>query len=221
MDYKDIVKSEYFKKVYSEVEELKKDFYVNHGFLHINNVIKNAEYLADLFMLSSKQKELLLIASALHDIGYLKGRESHAKNGGILAGEYLKGKMPNEEAQKICNAISRHGGKKESDFEDPISLCLILADKFDFGKQRYQDDGKEHDNLKMFLSIEKILLTKIDEKNFELKVYTTNKELFEKLEESYFFNKLIEVLKKVENVWGYKIKINFVDFANLKKGVDI
>ena len=77
MDYVDILKSDYYKETYSKIEELKKDFYVNHGFIHIDGVIKNADYLADLFCLTRKQKELLLIASALHDVGYLMGREDH------------------------------------------------------------------------------------------------------------------------------------------------
>ena len=36
------------------------------------------------------QKELLLIACTLHDIGYLEGRDDHALSGGILAEKYLK-----------------------------------------------------------------------------------------------------------------------------------
>jgi len=42
MNYKDILVSEYFNTSYAEIEELKKDFYVNHGFIHINGVINNA-----------------------------------------------------------------------------------------------------------------------------------------------------------------------------------
>ena len=65
MDYKEILKSDYFKETYAKIEELKKDFYVNHGFIHINGVINNAKYLADLFCLNPKQKESILdMASA-------------------------------------------------------------------------------------------------------------------------------------------------------------
>ena len=214
MNYKDILKSEYFKAVYTEIEELKKDFCVNHGFLHVNSVIKNADYLADLFELTPKQKELLLIASTLHDIGYLKGREGHAQNGGVLAREYLKGKLLVEDVELICNAIACHGGKKESDYVCPISMCLILADKLDFTKRRYQDDGKEHKDLPMFLTIEKILLTKLSENDFVLKIYTTNKSYYDNLESSYFFDKLFGVFRKLEKVCGYKIKVEFLDFKN-------
>lgn len=212
MDYKEILQSNYYKDAYSKIEELKKDFYVNHGFIHINNVINNAKYLADLFCLRDKQKELLLIASALHDVGYLKGREDHAKSGSVLVYEYLKDKMPKEDVDVICNAIASHGGKNEKDYINPISMCLILADKFDFTKDRYKDDGKEHVYLPLFLSIEKIILTKENTNNFILKIYTTNKQLFDNLEDNYYFEKLFEVLKKLKNACNYDIEIDFVDF---------
>ena len=196
MDYKEILNSDYFKESYTKIEELKKDFYVNHGFIHINNVISNAKYLADVFCLDSSQKDLLLVASALHDIGYLRGREDHAANGGVLACEYLKDKMCKEDVDLICDAIANHGGKRDDDYRCPISMCLILADKFDFTKDRYQDDGKEHTKLPLFLSIEKIILTRVDINNFILKIYTTNKQLFDNLEDSYYFKKLFEIFIK-------------------------
>lgn len=210
MNYKDILKSEYFKAVYAEIEELKKDFCVNHGFIHVYKVIENAQYLAEIFQLSSKQKELLLIASALHDIGYLKGRDHHAENGSILAREYLKDKVCNEDVEIICRAIACHGGKDESDYIDPVSLCLILADKFDFSKQRYKEDQNEP-LINVFLSIEKVLLGKIDDNKFDLQIYTTDKSYFVDLTNDYFFNKLNKVLDKVRNACGYNINIKILD----------
>lgn len=212
MNYQDILNSDYFKETYEKIEDLKKDFYVNHGFIHIDGVIENAKYLADLFGLRFKQRELLLIASALHDIGYLMGREGHAKNGSLLAREYLLGKMPQEDIDLVCHAISCHGGKNEEDYHCPISMCLILADKLDFTKGRYRDDGEDHVHLPLFLSIEKILLTKETENNFKLKIYTTNTSLFENLEDNYFFAKLFEVLNKLKKVCNYEVQVEFVEY---------
>lgn len=214
MNYQDILKSSYFKKTYSEIEELKKDYYVNHGFIHINNVIENAKYLADIFSLTPKQKELLLIASVLHDIGYLNGREEHAKKGGMLAKDYLKNKLLEEDINLICSAIANHGGKKESDYLCPVSMCLILADKLDFTKLRYKDDGKEHSSLPLFQSVEKVLLIKEDNSNFKLKIYSTNTQLFINLDENYFFKKLFEVFRKIKKVCGYNIEIDFIKYKN-------
>ena len=44
MDYKDVLKSDYFNETYAKIEELKKDFYVNHGFVHVDGVINNAKF---------------------------------------------------------------------------------------------------------------------------------------------------------------------------------
>lgn len=214
MDYKDILKSDYFKETYATIEELKKNFYVNHGFIHIDGVISNAKYLADLLGLDPKQKELLLIASALHDVGYLMGREDHAKNGGIVAKEYLKDKMNEDDVRVICTAIARHGGKEEEDYECPISRCLILADKLDFTKRRYTDDGKEHKHLPLFLSIEKVELVNKAGNSFILKIYTTNKELFKSLDDNYFFTKLSEVFVKLKKVCGYTVEIQIIECKN-------
>ena len=211
MNYKDIINSSFFKETYTKIEELKKDFYVNHGFIHIDNVMNNAKNLAELFNLTQKQIELLLIASALHDIGYLKGREHHAQNGGVLAYEYLNNKMPSEDVEIICRAISSHGGKEENDFICPVSMCLILADKLDFVKNRYKDDGKEHKNLPVFLTIEKTKLTKVADGEYVLNIFTTNKKFFENLEENYFFNKLFSVFDRLEKACGFKVKTEIVE----------
>lgn len=215
MNYTDILNSEYFKETYTKIEELKKDYYVNHGFLHINGVIENAKYLAEVFSLDLRQKELLLVASVLHDIGYLMGREEHAKNGGILAYEYLKGKMSDADVKLVCDAISSHGGKCDEDYLSPVSRCLILADKFDFSKVRYKDDGKEHSSLPLFKSIEKVHLRKENLNNYKLDIYSTNKNLFDGIEDNYFFKKLFEVFARFKKVCNYNIELNILDYKSL------
>jgi len=213
MNYNDVINSDYFKETYAKIEELKKDFYVNHGFIHVNAVIENAKHLANVFCLDKKQTDLLLMASALHDVGYLMGREEHAKNGAKLALEFLTGKLPNSDVDLICNAIASHGGKENGDYVCPISMCLILDDKFDFSKQRYVDDGKEHKGLPLFKSIEKIELKKESPNKFKLCVFTTNKQLFENLEENYFFQKLFVVFEKLEEVCGHHIELCVMDWT--------
>ena len=45
MNYIDILNSDFFKQTYLQIEELKKDYPVNHGFIHIHNVINNSKKL--------------------------------------------------------------------------------------------------------------------------------------------------------------------------------
>ncbi len=55
-----------------------------------------------------------------------------------MAKEFLQGKnLDLNEVEKICEAIKNHGGKNSSDFDDKLSMCLLLADKMDFTYKRY------------------------------------------------------------------------------------
>lgn len=155
VDYKEILNSRYFIKTYSKIEKKKKNFYVNHGFVHINNVLKNAERLVDVFSLTEREKNMLFVACLLHDIGYLKNRDNHAFYGAVLARKYLKNKAFCKHCvEKICDAISSHGGKNESDYDDVVSRCLIIADKLDFVSSRYNENLLEDENKrKIFLNV--------------------------------------------------------------------
>lgn len=208
MTYKDILNSDFFFDTYSKIEFLKRDFPVNHGFVHVWHVIKWAKKLANIFSLSSEETDLLLISACLHDIGYLNGRDDHAKSGSVDAKIYLTAKT-NKDIDRICNAIANQSGESPDDFIDNISMCLVLADKFDFDKTRYREDGK-HKSVEMFMSIEKTDLIKIDgEYNFE--IYTTNLSLFTDLENNHFFKKLNRVLNNLYLARNIKINIKFVE----------
>lgn len=208
--YKQILNSKYFKETYALIEEMKKDFPVNHGFIHINNVVNNAKNICDFFNYDSYKKELLLIACLLHDIGYLKGRDEHPLNGGKLAKEYLESLnlLTIQEIEIITKAISNHGGKLLSDYENDISLGLILADKMDFSKIRYSNDVNKYPKVEAFLNIEEIKLEKIDETNY-LTVRVNEK--FKSSESSdNYFEKLNTVLNNLKESRGIEIIIRKV-----------
>lgn len=205
MTYKDILSSDFFFETYSKIEFEKRKFPVNHGFVHIWHVLSSARKLANLFELSSYEKELLYIACTLHDIGYLRGRDNHAENGAILAKDFLKGKLPEKDIELICSAIANHGGHEQKDFEENISLCLVLADKLDFVKTRYRED-ENHASVKNFMTVEKVEL--VDKgSHFELQITSTSPEMFEGFDGSYFFNKLKLVMEKLSNAKKKKVQI--------------
>lgn len=157
MNYKDIQKTAFYNDIYSKVEELKKDYPVNHGFLHVNHVLSNAKKLSKTFKLNNNQKRLLYIACALHDIGYLKGRENHAESGKEMASEFLADKgFSQKDIFIICDAIARHGGKELDDYKSPISLCLVLADKLDFVGSRYNPNIVGYPVNPIYLAIQKL-----------------------------------------------------------------
>ena len=212
MNYLDILESEFFKQTYTEIAELKKDFAVDHAFIHIGNVIENSKRLAKLFNLNKENENLLLIAAALHDVGYLKGREEHAKNGAIVAREFLvENNFGKENIDKICLAIASHGGKEINDYYDEISFCLILADKLDFISNRYHADRLEERH-EFYLHIYKTEFVFENDKYY-LNVYS-DCEISEEKKSNYFFTKLKAVLEFVGKVKNKEVVLNFIVCKN-------
>lgn len=208
MTYKEILSEDFFFNTYSEIEYLKRNYPVNHGFVHVWHVIENAQKLAKMFNLSEKESEILLISATLHDIGYILGREDHAKNGSILACEFLQNKLPDNEIEMVCNAIASHGGKEQENYENRINLCLILADKFDFVGTRYREDNNQP-STKLYSCIKSVELVEVGNE-LEVKITSTLKTLEKELEVSSFYSKFKEVLKKAEKAINKKINLKFM-----------
>lgn len=209
MNYIDILNSDYFKETYSKIEELKKDFPVNHGFIHINNVIENAKRLSVTFKLTEKETDLLLIACALHDIGYLNGRDDHAYNGSLIAKEVLEKWDFNENDIKIIStAIGNHGGKDISNYSDIISICLIIADKIDFISTRYDSSRLKEAHSKTFPTIKETYLDYLNDE-LTLNVIVTNEFPINSFKESSYYNKLTTFLTLLSERLNAKYKIEF------------
>ena len=210
MDYMDIVTSNYFKETYEKIEQLKKDFPVNHGFVHINNVINNAIRVADVFGLDNQERRLLLIASALHDIGYLDGREDHALNGAILARRFLEENcFSSVEIDGICSAIKSHGGKNISDYNNRVSMCLIIADKLDFVSSRYNKNMLDDNKSKIYPHIFDTYIKQCE----DLALYIVVDNLFDYrlFEDSSYFRKLNEFMSLLSLNVGKQYRIEYVD----------
>ena len=211
MNYLDIINSDFFKQTYSKIEEMKKDYPVNHGFIHIRNVIKNAKRLAITFKLNKKEIDLLLIASTLHDIGYLIDRDDHAYNGGELAKIILKEwKFNDTDINVISNAIKNHGGKKQEEYQDKISMCLIIADKLDFISSRYNKDMLSTDKQKIFPHIKDTFL-EYKKGIITLNIVITNNFSIDTFNSSSYYFKLINFLNLLCNKLNSKYNIKYIN----------
>ncbi len=206
MDYIDIMKSDFFVSTYEKIEEMKKDYPVNHGFVHIDHVVKNAMELANTFHLTDDEKANLYIACALHDVGYLNGRENHAATGAEIAEEYLR---QNDFLQRdidiICDAIARHGGKELSDYQSKISLCLVLADKLDFVSTRYNELDPA---VKNFLAVDSVKLDVGD--SAVIKIYLKDDIDIAEFESAYTNRKLKKVMEKLAEVLYKPCDIQYI-----------
>ncbi len=64
--------------------------YLYHNLTHTKRVVKSVEELVDFYKLKGNEKEVLLLAAWLHDIGYIQGSEHHEENSCSLAKNFLK-----------------------------------------------------------------------------------------------------------------------------------
>lgn len=208
MNYLDIKKSKFYNETYKEIEELKKNFPVNHGFKHVNHVIEYAKSLANLYNLNNQQRKLLYIACALHDVGYIKGREEHAASGSEIAREFLANSdLKLQEIDVVCNAIASHGGKKREDFLDPVSRCLAIADKMDFTRRRYDLKNMAYDHVFKTI-LETDLRIEDDCYNFDIIASPDFKK--DEFNDDYFGAKLNRFLGLLSGTFGMTYKINFI-----------
>ena len=200
MTLEQIMDSEFFTDTYTKIEKLKKDFPVNHGFIHIRHVVENGKHVAQVFNLDEKQTNQLLIACALHDIGYLKGRHDHAKNGGEFATEVLQNwGFDKDDIKTISTAISNHGGDTIECYNDVISRCLILADKLDFVKTRYRLIPGYPYNTYAYFHIKKTYI-KYDKNKISLHIVYDGWDFFEEFLDASFCAKLKNCLALLSKV---------------------
>ena len=137
MNYLDILQDTEIVAIFSQIEILKQNDARHYGMIHTLSTIEFAKQLAECFDLTERETELLLVACSLHNIGHLHGKSLHAQTGAEMAKPYLKKKgFKPKEITTICSAISSHLGRKSDNFYSPVSACLILADKMDFGSTR-------------------------------------------------------------------------------------
>lgn len=209
MNYKEIMNSEYYYATYSRIAEIKKDYPVDHAFLHIRHVVTYAKKLAKIFKLSNHQRKLLYIACALHDIGYLDGRENHAKSGSERAEIYLTklNKLPKKDIEVIVSAIANHGGKEVLDFSEPVSMCLAIADKLDFVGSRYKNTNPKYDcsNYKKIVKNEFVL----KDNKIQLTIFIKNGFNIEEFNTSHFGIKLKKFLDLLSLYLGIPNEIEF------------
>ncbi len=213
MEYTELLGSEYIIDTYKKIDHIERDNPINHGFIHINNVVNNGKEIARLFGFTKREEEMLLSACVLHDIGYLLDRENHARNGAILALGYLKDNSDYnvDEIKRIAKSIASHGGVMKEDYLDKISLSLILADKMDFVKTRYDRYLCNYDRKYLpFLTIQAVKLTK-EEQWYELVIDSTDRELEQNIIECDVFKRFNQIVDNINKYTEYKIRIRFLN----------
>lgn len=137
MTYLDIIQDKEIMAIYSRIDILNQDEPKHYGIIHVLSTIEYARQLAECFELDIKERSLLFIACALHNIGHLNGKTLHAQTGAEMAKGFLyKNNISAKDIKVVTSAIASHVGRRGDNFYDNVSACLILADKMDFGSTR-------------------------------------------------------------------------------------
>jgi len=207
MNYLDILRDKEIEAIYSQIDILKQAEPRHYGMEHTLNTIEYAKQLAECFSLTEHEKQLLLIACTLHNLGHLNGKTLHAQTGAEMAKTYLRKHNINiKDINTVGRAIASHLGRRNDNFYDPVCACLILADKMDFGSKRikaYFEPLSSED--KVCKSITTIQVKRID--NMVELTLGGNRVNWNIFVESSIYSKLYRCFETVCKKYGYKFVV--------------
>ena len=201
MNYIDILNNNKVIENYNKIDDIN-PYPFNHGLKHVKNVCKIMDKLCSTLDITGEEKEALLIASALHDIGQVDGREEHGRK----AKEFL---IDNFELElkdqpfynQMLEAIEKHDNPCVIE-NSLFTLLVQFCDKMDFSKDRLEDNYRERFRYYCYENIDNIDFI-FDDENFGINIITSNVDNFTELFLNENFSKkvinAVEVLAKKLN----------------------
>ena len=201
MNYIDILNNNKVIENYNKIDDIN-PYPFNHGLKQVKNVCKIMDKLCSTLDITGEEKEALLIASALHDIGQVDGREEHGRK----AKEFL---IDNFELElkdqpfynQMLEAIEKHDNPCVIE-NSLFTLLVQFCDKMDFSKDRLEDNYRERFRYYCYENIDNIGFI-FDDENFGINIITSNVDNFTELFLNENFSKkvinAVEVLAKKLN----------------------
>lgn len=142
MIYTDFLNNYRVVENYNEIDRIN-PFPFNHGLKHVKNVCNIMNKLCDTLEIIGEEKEALLIAAALHDVGQVKGREEHGRKSKEFVIENFEAELRNHPYyNEILEAIEKHSDSFVIE-NSLFTILLQFCDKMDFSKDRLEDNYKE------------------------------------------------------------------------------
>ena len=179
MNYIDILRDKKVIEQYGKIDVIN-PYPFNHGLKHVTNVCNIMNKLCDKLNIIGDEKEALLIACALHDIGQVDGREEHGKKAMIFTINNFENELKNNKYYlDILKAIEIHDNV--CSFESKMFYLLVqFCDKMDFSKNRLEDNYREKFRYYCYENIDEINFI-YDENNFGIDIVTSKIDNFEEL----------------------------------------
>lgn len=198
MNYLDFLNNPKVIEIYNKIDEVNDEPF-HHGLKHIKTVCQTMETLCSIFNIEGDEKDALLIAAVLHDLGQVEGVEGHPKRSRVLVEENLSEELKeNKYYNEILTAIESHS--EINDYDSFFTLMLQAADKFDFSKERLIDNYQEKYDYVFTENIERVeivndgtyfglnfVMNEIDnfvEQFYKYKFFYTNIKIIKKLAEN-------------------------------------
>ena len=208
-NYKDVLNNKTIIEEYKKIDSIN-PYPFNHGLKHINNVCNIMDRLTNTLNIVGEEKEALLIACSIHDVGQATGREHHGLKARKLAQELFDTELKNNKFyNEILSAIEDHDSKCSINY--PLFTILVqFVDKMDFTKERLENDYKEKFGYRVyeeFKSIEFIY----NSEYFGINIIANDiNDIILKFYEQNFTPKIINAVKVLANKLNLKpiIKIN-------------
>lgn len=179
MNYLDVLNDEEVVNRYNAIDEIN-PYPFNHGLKHVKNVCNIMNRLCDILNISGGEKEALLIACALHDIGQVDGREEHGKKSKLFTIDRFGNELEtNNYYDEILNAIEKHDNPCDA---SNTLFCLLVqfCDKMDFTRDRLENNCREKHGYIVYEEINEVEFI-YNEKEFGINLLTSDKKDFEDL----------------------------------------
>jgi predicted metal-dependent HD superfamily phosphohydrolase len=109
--------------------------YVYHNYKHTFETVRACKELAEVYNLTNKDYEILLLAAWFHDTGYINTYQGHEEDSVAIMKEYLKGKYKSEDLDKIESLIL--STKAASVPDGTLQEILHDSDYINIGKKRF------------------------------------------------------------------------------------
>jgi len=145
------------------------DTYIYHNYTHTKRVFKSVKEIIENSEFSEEDIQVLELTALLHDVGYVKGHDSHEEDSVKIASEYLKEKGVDEKIiKKVSDCIM--ATKFDNEPKNEIEKVIRDADASHFGK-KYFDDATEFLRKELELQDRKVY-TPAEWRNENIKVLT-------------------------------------------------
>lgn len=142
INYIDILNNNKVIEHYNKIDEIN-PYVFNHGLKHVKNVCNIMNRLCDKLDINWEEKDALLVACALHDVGQVNGAEEHWKNAKLFTINNFENVLKNSKYYNdILEGIENHS--KIDDLNSPLFAVLLqFCDKMDFSRDRLEDNYRE------------------------------------------------------------------------------